>query len=30
MFSAKRLKKMALPRLTVGEHCVNLKTQLFL
>jgi len=30
MFIAKRLKEMALPGLTFGEHCVNYKAQLFL
>jgi len=26
MFIGKRLKKMVLPGLTFGEHCVNLST----
>jgi len=30
MFIANILKKMALPGLTFGEHCVNLKNHLFL
>jgi len=30
MVIAKKLKKMVLPGLTFGGHCVNLQAQLFL